>query len=258
MRIVSGVGRRTVMRLGFMFLLLAVFAVWFAYDGWITYPGKNREAARQAFPKTQAAEPVANPAVTEESTKAVQSGGAGRVGLADLRQKWGEPGYLGPAGGDAGGSDRVAYFVGPYGLVRVTLDGEMASKIEWRDGPKVASDIAVQKLLGILLGAGAALPLALLLVQLPTKYVLDDEGLTLPAAGRINYDQMTGVDVSAFSSKGIVRLKYRDAQGQEKTAVLDEEKIDKFDEIVAACCEKKGWPIEVDEESEEADTDKPV
>ena len=34
---------------------------------------------------------------------------------------------------------------------------------------------------------------------------------------------MTGVDVSEFSKKGIVRLKYRDGHGQETTAVLDGE-----------------------------------
>jgi hypothetical protein len=257
MEIVSGVSRRTVMRLGFMFLLLAIFSGWFVYDGWITYPRKNLEAARQAFPQTPKALPQANPAVTAETVKSLRPDGEGRVRLEDLQQKWGQPAYLSPSGGESGGTDRVAYFVGPYGWARVNLDASSAGKIEWREGPKVSSDISVQKMLGVLLGAGAALPLALLLVQLPNRYVLDDQGLTLPKIGRITYDQMTGVDIADFGKKGIVRLKYRGAQGEEQVAVLDEEKIAKFDEIVAACCEKKGWPIEIDEEPEQVDPGKP-
>jgi hypothetical protein len=62
---------------------------------------------------------------------------------------------------------------------------------------------------------------------------------------------MTGMDAKEFTAKGIVLLKYRDGQGQEKTAVLDEEKIAKFEEIVAALCEKKDWPIDVEPEDDE-------
>jgi hypothetical protein len=57
--------------------------------------------------------------------------------------------------------------------------------------------------------------------------------------GRIAYDQMTGIDVKEFGTKGIVRLQYRDAPGQAATAVLDEEKIARLEEIVAGWCEKK-------------------
>jgi hypothetical protein len=255
MRIVSGLGQRTVMRLGFMFLLLAAFGAWFAYDGWITYPQRNVEAARQAFPASVEADPQPSPAVTPGSAKALQPGPDKKVTLADLRQQWGEPAYLGSAGGTS--TEQVAYFVGPYGFVRVTLDGETASKVDWRDGPKVASDIAVQRLLGIGLGGASLIPLVLLLVQMSRKYVLDDQGLVMPGHGRIAYDQMTGIDVKEFSTKGIVRLAYRDARGQDATAVLDEEKIARFEEIIVALCERKGWPIEVEDEEEDAGAEKP-
>lgn len=255
MQIESGLGQRTVMRLGFMFLILAVFGAWFAYDGWVTYPNRNIEAARQAFPETVEANPQPNAAVTPDSAKAMQPGPEKEVTLADLRKQWGEPAYLGSAGGTS--TEQLAYFVGPYGFVRVNLDGETVRRVEWRDGPKVASDIAVQKLLGVALGAGALIPLAMLLVQMSHRYVLDDQGLTMPGCGRIAYDQMTGIDVSAFSTKGIVRLSYRDARGQETTALLDEEKIARFEEIVAALCQKKGWPIEVEPEEEDAGAEKP-
>jgi hypothetical protein len=251
MQIVSGLGQRTVTRLGFMFLLLGAFGAWFAYDGWITYPHRNVEAARQAFPQSVEAEPVANPAVTEESAKALQPGPGKKVLLADLRKQWGEPAYLGSASGSGASTEQVAYFVGSYGFVRVSLEGETATKVDWHDGPKVASDIGVQRLLGIGLGGAALIPLVLLLLQMAGKYVLDDQGLVLPQVGRIAYDQMTSIDTKEFNTKGLVQLQYRDARGQAATAVLDEEKIARFEEIVAGLCEKKNWPIEVEAEEED-------
>jgi hypothetical protein len=251
MQIVSGLSQRTVTRLGFMFLLLGAFGAWFAYDGWVTYPQRNVEAARQAFPKSVEAEPVANPAVTQESAMALQPKADKKVSLADLRKQWGEPAYLGSASGSGTSAEQAAYFVGPYGFVRVSLEGETATKVDWRDGPKVASDIGVQRLLGIGLGGAALIPLVLLLVQMAGKYVLDDQGLVLPKVGRVAYDQMTGIDTTQLNKKGLVQLQYRDARGQAATAVLDEEKIARFEEIVAGLCEKKSWPIEVEPEEED-------
>ncbi len=251
MQIVSGLGKGTMSRLGFMFLLLTAFAVWFGYDGWVGYPRKNLEAALQSFPRPGLPTPIANPAVTEGSAKAVQAAADKKVTLDDLRKQWGEPAYLGPSAKAAGPStSQVAFFVGTYGWAEVALDGQTASKAEWRSGPKVASDIGVQKLLGLGLAGGALIPLVLLLVQMSTRYRLDDEGLVLPKHGRITYDRMTSADFKDFDSKGIVRVHYRDTAGSDRTAVLDEEQIARFEDIVAALCEKKGWSVEVKSKDE--------
>jgi hypothetical protein len=246
MLIVSKTAKRGVARLGFMFVLLAGFATWFAYDGWVTYPSRNLEAARQALPRVVEQMPPPSPAVTKKSAMAVEEDPAKQITLAKLQETWGEPAFLGPAPADLDAPGRTeAYFVGPYGWVRVLLVGQMVEDIEWHDGAKGYSDIAVQKLLAFLLGAVALVPLGLILIALPKKYQLDDEGLVLPGTGRIPYDSMTAVDAADFSKRGIVRLKYRDAGGRDLTAVLDEEKIAKFDEIVAALCKQKGWPVDV-------------
>ncbi len=247
MQIVSGASKRGVARRGFAFVLLAGFAGWFAYDGWVTYPNRNVETARQALPRVVGRMPPASPAVTEESAAAVQAGVAKGIRLADLRQKWGEPAFTGPLPADAGGASKTeAYFVGPYGWVRVILAAEMVDKIEWHAAAKSPSEIWIQKGLGIGLAAVALVPLGLLLTMQLGKYQLDDEGLVLPRVGRIPYERMTGVDASDFSKKGIVLLRYHDGTGADRTAVLDEEQIDKFDEIVVALCKRKGWPVDAD------------
>ncbi len=252
MRIESGLGKRTVTRLGLVFLLFAAFAAWFAYDGWVKYPQMNLDEARQAFPEN-AETPTPNPAVTEKDVKDLKADPGRELTMADLTEAWGEPAYLGSAGAQADAGERVAFFVGPYGWARATLDGERVEKVDWRAASKASSDIAVQQMLAGVLLAAAAIPLLLLLLQLPKKYILDDEGLVLPSSGRITYEQMTGIDASALHTKGLVRLQYRDAAGQDRVAVLDEEKIDRFDEIVVGLCEKKGWPVQVESALEEAD-----
>lgn len=252
MLIVSTTAKRGAARLVFMFVLLAGFASWFAYDGWVTYPNRNLEAARQALPQNVERMPPANPAVTEESAKAFQAEAAKGLPLADLRAKWGEPFLTAPAAADSAGGKTDAYFLGPYGWVRVTVAGEKVDKIEWHEGAKGYSDILVQKLLAFLLGAAALVPLVRVLMALPNKYQLDDEGLVLPRLGRIPFDRMTGIDAADFHKRGIVRLRYRDSAGQDRTAVLDEEKIEKFDEIVAALCKHKGWPVDTGPASSEA------
>ena len=245
MLIVSGTAKRGMARLAFMFVLLAGFAAWFAYDGWVTYPNRNIEAARQALPQKVEPMPPPSPAVTEDAVKAVQADAAKGLSLADLRATWGEPVLVAPAAADPAGGKTDAYFLGPYGWVRVTVAGEKVDKVEWHEGAKGHSDILVQKLLAFLLGAIALVPLVRVLMALPSKYQLDDEGLVLPGRGRIPFDRMTGVDAADFHKKGIVRLKYSDRAGQDRTAVLDEEKIEKFDEIVVALCKHKGWPVDV-------------
>jgi hypothetical protein len=227
-----------------MFLLLAILAGWFALDGWVRWPGQNTEAAQKAFPKNSKEVPVVNPAVTEEAVRAAEVEPGRAVSLADLRKEWGEPAYLGSVAADGSAADQVAFFVGPLGYARVKVDGQKARSIEWHAGPRAASDLLVQKLLASLLGVAALIPLLLVVREISRQYELNDEGLVMPGHGRIPYDRMIGIDASSFASKGIVRLKYLDAAGGERTAVLDEERIEKFDEIVTALCRLKGWPVE--------------
>jgi len=247
MQIVSGASKRGMGRRAFTFALLAGFATWFAYDGWVTYPKRNIDTARQALPRVVERLPPASPAVTEESVRAVEADVGKGIRLSDLRQKWGEPAFTGPLPADANGTVKSeAYFVGPYGWARVIFAAESVEKVEWHPAGKSRSEVAIQKLLGIGLAAASLVPLTLLLMMLFSKYQLDDEGLVLPRVGRIPYDQMIGVDAADFHKKGIVRLRYRDASGADRTAVLDEEKIEKFDEIVAALCKRKGWLVDAD------------
>lgn len=247
MRIESGVNRRALMRQGMFVTLLLIFAGWFGYDGWIGYPRANMQQAKQSFPVVPEGDIPVNAGVTEESFKAANAKlKDGLVTLADLEHNWGEPAYKGTAQ-DGTKGDKSAFFVGTYGWVKVALVGNAADSMEWVAAPKDPSAVLVQKLLAAILAVIAMIPLGILLGYTSGKYVLDDEGLTLPGGRPIKYPQMTAIDFADLRRRGIVRLTYQNEKGESATAVLDEEKMEKFDDIVLTLCETKGWQEQLEE-----------
>lgn len=254
MRIESTVAKRALMRQGIVVVVLLAFGTWFGWDGWVGYPTKNMNEAKGNFPVVPAGDVPQYGAVTAESAKDFQSqigvDPARQITLTNLTRTWNKPAYLGAAdaaGATSPGSPRVAFFVGTYGWAKATLAGDGVTHIEWRDADKDYSAIAVQKLLASLLAVGAMIPLGILLSYMSGKYILDDEGLTLPGNRRVLYNQMTAIELADLQKRGIVRLTYQNDKGQQAVAVLDEEKIAKFEEIVLNICEKKGWQDELAE-----------
>ncbi len=252
MRIESGVAKRAVIRKGMIVGLLLIFAAWFGYDGWVGYPRANMKDAKANFPVVPAEAVTQNSAVTAESAKVLADRLAKdrsrTLTLADLEQQWGKPAYDGPAqaGGEAS-AGRVAFFVGTYGWVKVTLAGDTVTEVQWYPAGHDYSAVVVQKLLAAVLAVIAMIPLGLLLASMSARYVLDDEGLSVPGKGLIRYDRMVGVDMKELQKQGIVRLQYKTQKDEEATLVLDEEVCDKFEEIVLNLCDKKGWQQELDE-----------
>lgn len=260
MRIESTVARRALMRQGIVVVVLLVFAGWFGWDGWVGYPTKNMDQAKGNFPVVPAGAVPQYAEVTVESAKEFQdrlkADSGSRLTLDDLRKAWKEPAYLGAAeasGSGAAAGGQAAFFVGTYGWAKASLVGDVISGIEWHDGEKSYSAVAVQKLLAAVLGVVAMIPLGILLGLMSGKYVLDDEGLGLPGNKQIRYAQMTGIDLADLQKRGIVRLTYQNEKGEEATAVLDEERVEKFEDIVLNLCEKKGWQEQLEQAAAEAE-----
>lgn len=259
MRIESGVAKRALMRQGLIVAMLLAFACWFGWDGWVGYPQLNMEEAKKNFPVVPQAAVPQNSEVTDKSAKDFQTkikeDTSRQLTMTDLERVWGKPAYLGAAeaSASASSSGRAAFFVGNYGWAKVALARDTVSDIEWHDASKDFSSILVQKLLAAALVVGSMIPLGMLLGQMASKYVLDDEGLTVPKAGQIRYDQMTGIDLADLQKRGVVRLKYQDAKGQPQTAALYEDTIEKFDDIVLTLCEKKGWQQQLEDAAAQAE-----
>lgn len=249
MRIESGVTKRALLRQGMVVGLLLVFAAWFGWDGWVGYPKTNMEDAKKNFPVVPEGPVGQSAEVTQESVQQFKDqlkDSSHPLMIADLNRKWSDPQYLGAAEANGGGG-KAAFYVGTCGWAKVAMSGDAVTDITWQSASNNASSILVQKLLAAALVVGAMIPLGILLGRMSGKYVLDDKGLTLSGGQPIRYEQMTAIDLADLQKKGLVRLKYKNDKGQDATAVLDEEMIEKFEDIVLNLCEKKNWQSQLEE-----------
>jgi hypothetical protein len=101
-------------------------------------------------------------------------------------------------------------------------------------------DILTQKI-----GACAFIALALLatvhLVRvLRTRIVLDDDGMRYNSRPTIGWGGMIALDSRLYESKGFVDLVYSTAGGEQRQR-LDAYHVGRFEEIIDAICERKGF-----------------
>ncbi len=242
MRLESGPARtdrnwwllRTVVCLG--------IAGWFVYDGLIGYHKRNREAATL---KLNAPEPFGGQVkfddlgetptkdTFEKALKAKPSTNE------ELQQHLGHPTFV-------SGADQ--YYVSRYGYAKVTVkDGRATlSPADWVTWGKTREEIDHQFYWAVGWAAVGLYFLWRLIKAATLRVVVDDEGLTY-AGQRILFADM--VSLRDYSPKGWIDLYYKRGAGEKKLR-LDNEKVLRFDEIVAAICEAKGFRNEVQEYAE--------
>lgn len=241
MRIESGPTTERQVRNGLMFLLVAVFAGWFAWDGWRGYANKNlQEMLRNLSPEQRAANP--RPAVHAQ----VGTEDAEAVSRAAARR---DPGEVRAAlktlfGGDPSVETADAWFYfGPAAGYKLPLiAGTPTGEVFPLKTPHTATDISMQRGLAVALMLLAVyLAIHLLRVRF-THGVIDDDGLRVRGRKPISWAAMRRLDTSRFKDKGWVDLHYKDADGNERCLRLDEYHYAQYDAMLTAICERKGFP----------------
>ncbi|HOJ76235.1 MAG TPA: hypothetical protein PLV57_20320 [Phycisphaerae bacterium] len=238
MRIESGTTTEHRVRLGIFLGMCVVFAAYFAYDGFWGYPAKNLEWARQNInvPAELKANLQTNPKVLTAELRKIQPG----MTEAEVEALLGKPAVVVEGEGLFAAKDH--WYVGPAACARITLaDGKVRDEVKPLENiQKSESDIQLQKILGAILGV-VSIGVGIYYIRINTmKTVVDDTGLT--SKGRhVSWDAMTGLDTSDYDRKGWLDLVYRDADGREDTVGLDSYHIARFDEIIGAVCERKGF-----------------
>ncbi len=211
------------------------FAAWFLYDGAVRYPQKNQaaaEAALQARPfdgKLKFAELGEKPTKDEfaELLKA-------KATLAQLREKLGLPNFT--EGGDE-------YYITRYGYGRLSPAAGGGQWVKWPNGGKDKEEITAQFYWAIV-----PVPIGLwflyrLIKAATLKVAVDEEGLTY-GGQRIALADI--VALRDYSPKGWIDL-YHKVGDKEVKLRLDNEKVLRFDELVDAICQGKGFRNEVKE-----------
>ncbi len=209
------------------------FAAAFLWDGMVGYPRESASqlAASLGMPAEPA--PAYDPELTVDVARQLIAEIPPGAASAAIAAKLGEPTFT---FGDA------AFYLGPAGYIRATLQREKLKAIEWVDGIHTETDLILQQWLGGILAVMGMV----LLVQFgrvaTTRVELTEAGLKIRGKSPIPFEAMTAIQADHLKTHGYCVLEY--TRGNRKDVVrLDGYIIRRRDEIVRAICEKTGFPI---------------
>lgn len=252
-RIESGPTTERRVRTTLIFLMFAVFAGWFAKDGWFGYPGENFREHLEALPvelRDDAANARVYDSVNDASVNEAQSAlnkfdaKAQRQALEEL--------FGGPPSHE---DEEALYYFGPVWRVRADLGkGGKLKKIVATDTQKSATSIAWQKRLGVGLTAFALIILVHLIRVFRTRLVVDEKGIHLAGRKPVVWDEIRSLKSDRFEKKGWVDLIY-ERDGEERTLRLDEYHLAAFPAAIAEICSHKGFedPVALEKARKEAE-----
>ncbi len=206
------------------------FALYFLYDGLYGYPAKNRARAIETLNSA----PFRGKIAFETLGGVPDEADYNRLRKLQVTTREGLYQALGQPTFTDGATN---YFVSRYGFIRAAASGELT----WQKWDKTKGEITGQ--FGwALVPAVLALPFLWKLYKATTLRVSVD-GQALTYAGR-RIPLADIVSLRGYSPKGWIDLYYRAGEKEIKLR-LDNEKIARFDEVVEALCQAKGFHNEV-------------
>ncbi len=229
---------------------------YFLYDGLHGYPQANVEKAREklqspALFKGEITYEELEPAPTKDQfDQLVKQTPTNREQVV---KALGEPEFVREEGPGA----VTEFYISQYGYATVkVVRGQVDhATMTWTKWYKSKEEIFIQFVCAIVAFIPGVYFLWRIYKAATLHAVVDDAGMTY-GSRRIPFDKM--VSLRDYNPKGWIDLYYQ-RDGKEKRLRIDNEKILRFDEIVAAICEAKGFRNEVREHfeqkaREEADT----
>jgi len=226
MRIESGCPKSELIRGYLTALIVCGMAGYFAYDGYIGWPQKNLEWATENLPEEPETRPTINPEITVDKHKRVEAKVKEGAKIDEIHAMLGTPSYQ---------KDDQQWFIGPGGFIELKVAGNAVIESKYTEAKNNEAQLLMQKVLGMI-----CLPIGLFLLFKAVKLarlriVLDDAGLSCTGRSPISWDAMTGLDISNYANKACVNVLHSGGG----PCKLDGYRIDKFDELVKAICEKK-------------------
>ncbi|MFO0839027.1 MAG: hypothetical protein U1D55_10925 [Phycisphaerae bacterium] len=225
-------------------------AVWFLYDGLRGWPAANLEAAGQQLAQLEG-KPVDSSNLPERPYKGDYDALLAKSpkSLEDVRAALGDPIHS----KETAVGETTSYFASRYGLATVpSIGGHVdAARMNWKTWHKSHDDV-VGQIYWALIPLALALYTGFRLIRAVTLRVQIDETGMNYAGRQIAFDAMTAL--RDYSAKGWIDLYYRDGAGERKLRI-DNQKVKRFDEIIAALCAAKGFqnPLPAADESANPD-----
>jgi hypothetical protein len=213
-------------------VVFVAVAAYFFYDGAAGYRNKNIAAAERHLLSL-----VDGPVEFGEipSKKDYEDMLAARPeSVAEVHKLLGQP--VQPRPGVADGAE---LFISAYGMATVPIrNGRVdLAQSSWDAWGKSKEDIRDQYYWGLAVLIGAMYFLVRAVRAATLRATIDEEGLTY-GGRRIVFADMK--DLRDYNRKGWVDLYYQDGEREQRLRI-DNQKIAKFEEIVALLCQRKGF-----------------
>lgn len=241
----------------FFALLCLGASGWFLYDYKVGYLKKNREDAQKFFQTRGVTGPLElgeNPLPSDAKDLQSKLAVGGPLSLEEIRAN---PLFAKSTHSDRDAQSRepVELFGGLYGVLtlRVKNGRVEAQGVEWAKWTHTRDEVGAQLYWGLapFLLAGYAGFRAYRAATL--RAAVDEQGLTYGGT-RIPFDGI--VSLRDYSPKGWIDLYYKSGEDEKKLRI-DNQKIAKFDELVEAICQAKGFenPVKAAQKEEEPDNE---
>ncbi len=218
-------------------ILFLGFALWFVFDGAVRYPAANRKEAEQ---RLAAPEPFGGRLKYDDLGETPTKADFDRLKQSKPEQIREQLDKLQSTRTEGPGRS-AEYCVGRYGYIKV--EGKHTPNITWQPWKRDKSELRAQFYWAIVPLIPGLYFLWRLYKAATLRATIDDEGMTY-GGQRIALADM--VSLRDYSPKGWIDLHYKVGDGEKKLR-LDNEKVLRFDEIVDALCQAKGFKNEVKE-----------
>jgi hypothetical protein len=212
-------------------IVCVAFSLWFFYDHKIGYRDDNRADAKKHFaPLVPDFEPGESPTRADLETLAESSAKTPE----DVHAQLGEPLHRNREGVEL--TERYASIYG-YAEIRYRRGRLDKESLKWNKWAHSKEQIDTQLWWALVPGLFAIYTLWRFIQAATLRVVIDDDGMKY---GKQNVPFAKMTDLRDYSPKGWVDL-YHTARGAERRLRLDNQKIAKYDEIIEAICQAKGF-----------------
>lgn len=220
-------------------------AGWFLLDWSSGYAEKNASEARKRLGLSDDQPLDLSATFTETEFREIQKSKPTRV--EQVTAELGRPFRIEPA---AEGTASVLY-VSQYGMVALVVTRDRITSMVWQDWKYTRSQIEAQLYWACAVGLFTLFAISKAYKTCALRVTLDDSGMTY-GGQRIAYGDMT--EFTGFNSKGWVFLNH-DSGGATQKFRLDNQRVDKYEEIILAICDKTDLqsPLPKAETNDDAD-----
>ncbi len=249
MRLESGAPRSSKTYWAVIIVVMIGVTAWFAYDWRSGYAKENVKTARKILMDQGLLAETEALALTAEFThqdfRELQA--AEPRSPSQVRSRFAEPFTVrSDTSGNAG-----EYYVSLYGMITVETTNGRITNLSWTKWYKGKDEIQAQLYWACMPALAAFFAVFKTFKTMSLRVTLDDAGMTYGGL-QIAYAEMTAF--TGYNAKGWVDLNHR-AGGNEKKLRLDNQRVDKYEEIIRAICEKTQLecPLPDDGDAQNAD-----